>query len=128
MLLLIDEAKTQRDVIRHQIQEVRTAVVSNLAKEQTTTETTLDNSLREHIQELSQALTRVKLNKFRRDEQDYKDGTVYSWQKRSRPPARRSRSGLVRTSQIEGKDEKGPVAAQGERWTINYDPGPHDEH
>ncbi|KAK7910419.1 hypothetical protein WMY93_015103 [Mugilogobius chulae] len=106
MLLLIDEAKTQRDVIRHQIQEVRTAVVSNLAKEQTTTETTLDNSLREHIQELSQALTRVKLNKFRRDEQDYKDGTVYSWQKRSRPPARRSR-GSCGPAKSKGKTRRG---------------------
>ncbi|KAK7883809.1 hypothetical protein WMY93_026932 [Mugilogobius chulae] len=90
MLLLIEEAKTQREELRHQIQEVRSAVVSNLALEQDA-ETTLDNNLKLHIQELSQTLTRVKLNKFRRDEQDYKEGTVYSWQKRSRPPPRRAR-------------------------------------
>ncbi|KAK7929259.1 hypothetical protein WMY93_005654 [Mugilogobius chulae] len=71
MLLLIEEAKTQREELRHQIQEVRSAVVSNLALEQDA-ETTLDNNLKLHIQELSQTLTRVKLNKFRRDEQDYK--------------------------------------------------------
>lgn len=52
----------------------------------------MERKLRDHINELSQFLTRTKLDKFKRDEQDYTEGMVYTWQRRSRLPARRARS------------------------------------
>lgn len=91
MLLLIDEAKTQRTDLRHQIETAKQEVFSSIANEHEAD--TLQTKLRETINELSNNLKRIKLEKFKRDEQDYKDETVYSWHKQSsRGPSRRARS------------------------------------
>lgn len=86
MLLLIEEAKLQQEEIRSEIAEVRSSLISNPANSEDAT--LLEQTLKESINELSQALTKVKLKKFKRDLQDYDDGKVYSWQKHSRPPRR----------------------------------------
>ncbi|KAK7878367.1 hypothetical protein WMY93_034352, partial [Mugilogobius chulae] len=90
ILLLIDEAKAQRTELRNQIEEARRTVA--LAQACREDADSLEKKLREHIEELSSTLMRTKLNKFRRDQSDYKDGTVYTWQKSRRPLNKRARS------------------------------------
>ncbi|KAL2080776.1 hypothetical protein ACEWY4_024569 [Coilia grayii] len=89
MLLLIKEAKVQRAELRQQIEEAKTFVFSNCVA---TGEdpATLENQLRDQINELSQTLTKIKINKFKRDQQDYTDGQVYTWQRHTRPLRRTS--------------------------------------
>lgn len=89
MLLLIENAKAQRAEIQSQLAEVKPIVFSNVANEEADE---LEKKLRDNINELSQTLTRYKLDKFKRDQQDYEDETVYVWHKHARLPRRRARS------------------------------------
>lgn len=89
MLLLIENAKAQRAEIDERLAEVKPVVFSNLAH---TEADELEKKLRDSINELASTLTKHKLVKFKRDQQDYDEENVYSWHKRSRLPRRRTRS------------------------------------
>lgn len=96
MLLLIDEAKIQREEIRKQIPEVQQQLAqanATATPEQKERAEVIKKKIEDEINTLTRTLTRTKMDKFRRDRQDYSDGAVYSWQRRStRAPPKRSRT------------------------------------
>lgn len=85
MLFLIEGGKVQRAEIHTQLAEVKPIVFSNLATNAEETDQ-LEKKLRDSINELSQTLTKAKLDKFKRDQHDYDENAVYTWQKHSRFP------------------------------------------
>ena len=85
MLLLIQEGKTQKTSIQNEIQELK----QKIAEKHDPTQTALEQKLRDDIDKLSQTLKLEKLEKYRRDLEDYQGGIVYTWKKNRR---RRTRS------------------------------------
>lgn len=102
ILLLIEEAKTERATLREQLQELRSSMghVSN------TQQLPLEEKLTNDLKKLETTIKKIKLRKFKRDE-DYSQGQVYQWDKpprracsyqRSQPPARERRVSFNLTS------------------------------
>ena len=92
ILLLIEEAKTQRSQVQAQMDEIRQTIAHKEASADQ--KDTLEKKLQEDINRLSRSLKQIKMDKFRRDQNDYKEGLVYSWH--SRTP-RRTRQERART-------------------------------
>lgn len=75
MLLLIEEAKKERTELCNRIEEVKQTLMSRDSSEHKTE----ISKIHEDIEKLSRALARSKIEKFKRDQRDYAEGTVYSW-------------------------------------------------
>lgn len=78
MLLLIEEAKMQRAELRQQIEETKQTLAPAPLDLREQSETT-ERKIQEDIDKLSKTLAQSKLEKLRRDQQDYENGTVHSW-------------------------------------------------
>ncbi|KAK7912694.1 hypothetical protein WMY93_012905 [Mugilogobius chulae] len=77
MLLLIDEIKNERAEIRQSIEEVKQSFTTTLENDDTLA--TMLTQLQEDIDAFGKTITLQKLDKFKRDRQDYNQGAVYLW-------------------------------------------------
>lgn len=106
ILLLIEEAKTQRSQIQTEISEIRQTITR---KEGSAEEKdSLEKKLREDIDKLSRSLKQMKMDKFRRDQNDYKEGLVYSWSSKAPRRARQERARTVSFSLPSSGDDDFP--------------------
>ncbi|XP_054867021.1 uncharacterized protein LOC111575603 isoform X1 [Amphiprion ocellaris] len=94
MLLLIDEAKNQREEIKQKIPEVKRKLsLVNVTQQQKEEAAITESKINDDIRELTKTITSTKMNKFQRDKKDYDEGAIYSWQRRhTRGPPRRGRT------------------------------------
>lgn len=76
ILLLIEEAKKDRELIQQEIGEINRKL-EELKSDQWTN---LHMKLTEDLNTFKEQLKQEKLRKFQRDEKDYKENRVYSWQ------------------------------------------------
>ena len=87
MALIVNEIKTELVTVREEIN----STISELKNE--TTDTVKHDEIFDNINkkkaELEEKLKITKQKKFLRDEQDYKNKEVYSWQKKQNPGSRR---------------------------------------
>lgn len=91
ILLLIEESKKQRAEIQETIRETKeklSKIVSN-SKEMEEQE----RKLSEDVNKLAQEIAKEKIRNFKRDKQDYSNGSVYFWTKRPRRESRPGRPG-----------------------------------
>lgn len=77
MLLLIEDGKAQRAKLESEIKETREAL-STLPSEQLSS---LESKLNDNLRELEMNVKRLKLQKFKRDAEDYDKARVYRWHK-----------------------------------------------
>ncbi|KAK7879644.1 hypothetical protein WMY93_033648 [Mugilogobius chulae] len=87
-----EEAKIQRSHIQTLIGEAKQTIARVEGQEEE--KLSWDNRLRDDIEKLTRSLKQIKRDKFRRDQNDYKEGTVYSW---SNQQSRRTRQGRARS-------------------------------
>lgn len=78
MLLLIEEAKMQREELNTQIEEAKQKL-TQITPDYREQAEAMERKIQEDIDKLSKTLAQSKLEKIRRDQQDYEGGTVYSW-------------------------------------------------
>ena len=91
ILLLIEEIKKQRTEVRHQLEEVKPNIEATALTDSSLAEQL--QKLRDEIESFSNTLKHNKMEKFKRDRTDYRQGAVYLWpQTRSHPPKRRGRT------------------------------------
>lgn len=81
ILLLITEAKIQKNNVQEEIQELKQKIAD--IQDSAQTKESFEQKLRVDIEKLSQTLRQLKLDKFRRDQEDYKQGKVYTWTNKS---------------------------------------------
>lgn len=81
MLLLIEESKKDRLKVQQEITEVRNQLESNAATEE---KENLEVQLQEELLKFTDNVKKQKVDKFKRDEKDYKDGRVYTWKRPTR--------------------------------------------
>lgn len=79
ILLLIEEARKQKAVIQSQIEDLKANLIQAETEE---SRSTFEKKLQEDVEKLSVKLRQVKLAKFKRDLDDYSNGTIYSWGKK----------------------------------------------
>lgn len=75
ILLLIEEAKKDREFIQQEIEEIN----KKLEEFRSDQWTDLHAKLTENLKKFKDQLVQDKLRKFQRDEKDYKENRVYSW-------------------------------------------------
>lgn len=101
MLLLIEEAKKQKNEMQKQIVKIKQEITSEGHKSLFQ----FEEKLKEELEQLSKKLKQDKLAKFGRDENDYKEHKVYTWsQWNVKTPRKRSVSFNIPSS-----DEDRPV-------------------
>lgn len=110
MLLLIEEAKKQRCESQKEMEELKAEMSSKFADK----EPTFEKDLKEGLDKLQKEIKQEKLEKFKRDQQDYKEERVYTWkQKHGRstlPQRRRTVSFRLPSSDDEHSDHRTSTA------------------
>lgn len=77
ILLLIEESKRQKDFLNKDIEGIKGEIAHIDSEEQ---KLPLENKLKEDVDKLHSFLRREKLEKFKRDKDNHKDGSsVYFW-------------------------------------------------
>lgn len=77
MLLLIEDGKAQRVKLEAEIGDKR-ATLSTLPSEELAS---IESKLKDNLRELEQSVKKLKLQKFKRDVDDYENARVYHWRK-----------------------------------------------
>lgn len=80
MLLLIEEAKKDREALKGEIEDLQKTIAQYEDCEHIKQ---LELKLKEDLQQFTQKLKQEKLRKFKRDDLDYKKGNVYTWKKQT---------------------------------------------
>lgn len=113
ILLLIEESKRQRADIQQTIKETKEKLSKSVANVKEREER--EKKLNEDVDRLAKEIAKIKLRKFKRDKQDYVDGSVYSWTQRphrhSRPRQERSVSFSLPSSATTSEDESSQINA-----------------
>lgn len=118
MLLLIEDGKAQRLKLESQMNETR-ATLSALPTEQFTS---IENKLKENLRELELSVKKMKLQKFKRDAEDYEKGQVYRW---NNPPerAREARTRRVSFNLYSSEDDRGSNTSMEQDFPEGNRPG-----
>lgn len=87
MLLIIEEAKKQKELLQADIAEIKSKIA---ASQEDHMKTSLEEKLSKDMEALTKKLKELKLKKYKRDEKDYDDGMVYTWNTRQRQRKQRT--------------------------------------
>lgn len=101
ILLLIEEAKKEKNNIQTQIEDKRADLTQATTEEK---RCELEKKVKEDVDKLSLKTKQVKIAKFKRDLEDYNNGTVYTWGKKQR--RRRTVSFNIPSTDEEDYDER----------------------
>ncbi len=97
MLLLIEESKKDRLKVQQEINEIRNQLENNAV---TGEKENLEVKLQDELLKFTENVKKQKVDKFKRDEKDYKDGSVYTWKRSTRN--KQGGLSLKRTQRTEG--------------------------
>lgn len=75
ILLLIEEAKTERDTLKKQLQDIKTS----MSQVDSIQQLPFEDKLNSDLKKLETTIKQMKLRKFKRDEEDYSRDQVYLW-------------------------------------------------
>lgn len=110
MLLLIEEAKKDREVIKTEIEELHTRLEGVQCEEIEAALTKLNSDL----MKFKDQLKHEKIRKFKRDDKDYKENKVYFWHKQRNTPSQEPLKRGARTVSFnftsEEEDQDGHMA------------------
>lgn len=85
ILLIIEQTKKEKEKIQEEINDLRKQISQAYNAPQ---HASTENQLKESLEKFTLELKQYKLKKFKRDERDYKTGTVYQWRESTRPQRR----------------------------------------
>lgn len=89
ILLIIEHNKKEREATQEKLDEMKTQI-STIDDEQK--KLPFENKLKEDLEKLTDWVRQQKVKKFKRDENDYKEGKVYRWPEQKRYETQRRRS------------------------------------
>lgn len=89
ILLIIEHSKREKEETQKQLEEIKSQI-STIKDDQK--KLPFENKLKEDLEKLTDWVRQQKVKKFKRDENDYKEGKVYRWSEQSRKGMQRRRS------------------------------------
>lgn len=76
ILLIIEHSKKEKEVVQEKINEIKVQI-SGMSNDDR--KLPFENKLKQDLEKLTDWVRQQKIKKFKRDENDYKDDTVYKW-------------------------------------------------
>lgn len=101
ILLIVEQTKKETEKVMSELQELKTEITAS----DTTQLTKLENEIKEGLTKFEDELKAFKIDKYERDAEDYRKGSVYNWKRRDytkrtqRPQARGQHTGERRQRQ-----------------------------
>ena len=89
ILLIIEHSKKEKEVVQEDINEIKVQI-SGMSNDDI--KLPFENKLKQDLEKLTDWVRQLKIKKFKRDENDYKNDSVYKWTRPNHRDRQRQRS------------------------------------
>lgn len=122
MLLIIQQTTTEAKEMRAEIETLEEKLKESMGTEFTR----MEHAIKDSIARYKEELQAIKLNKYKRDAEDYQKNEIYKWQKKEQTPPLQPARGPLRTRTQETRPPRSTVRAHQRRPGRGYSPLEND--